>query len=391
MTQVLKGVRVVDLGTMITAPLAAMMLADLGADVIKVEHPEGGDPFRSFRGGHYSPHFFAYNRGKRGIKLDLRQEAGREVLHKLIAQADILMENYRAGVMDRLGFGRDVLMELNPRLIHCSITGFGATGPYSARPAYDSVGLALSGISSLLLDPEKPQVCGPTIPDNATGMFACYGVLGALYERERTGKGRLVELNMMEAAISFIPDPFANYTLLGIDNNPLTRVASSHSFAVPCADGKLLAIHLSSQTKFWEGLLRAIGRMDLNYDPRFANREARIAHFTALTQTLATAFVTRDRAAWMALLEAQDVPFAPIHSIPEVIADPQVQHLETFRTLRHPTLGDLLTIRRPVRIDGGRDGSDLAAPVLGEHTDAVLAELGFSEADIASKRAAKII
>ena len=391
MTQVLKGVRVVDLGTMITAPLAAMMLADLGADVIKVEHPEGGDPFRSFRGGHYSPHFFAYNRGKRGIKLDLRQEAGREVLHKLIAQADILMENYRAGVMDRLGFGRDVLMELNPRLIHCSITGFGATGPYSARPAYDSVGLALSGISSLLLDPEKPQVCGPTIPDNATGMFACYGVLGALYERERTGKGRLVELNMMEAAISFIPDPFANYTLLGIDNNPLTRVASSHSFAVPCADGKLLAIHLSSQTKFWEGLLRAIGRMDLNYDPRFANREARIAHFTALTQTLATVFVTRDRAAWMALLEAQDVPFAPIHSIPEVIADPQVQHLEAFRTLRHPTLGDLLTIRRPVRIDGGRDGSDLAAPVLGEHTDVVLAELGFSEADIAAKRAAKII
>ena len=391
MTQVLKGVRVVDLGTMITAPLAAMMLADLGADVIKVEHPEGGDPFRSFRGGHYSPHFFAYNRGKRGIKLDLRQEEGREVLRKLIAQADILMENYRTGVMERLGFGRDALMELNPRLIHCSITGFGATGPYSARPAYDSVGLALSGISSLLLDPEKPQVCGPTIPDNATGMFACYGVLGALYERERTGKGRLVELNMMEAAISFIPDPFANYTLLGIDNTPLTRVASSHSFAVRCADGKLLAIHLSSQTKFWEGLLRAIGRMDLNEDPRFANREARIAHFTALTEALASIFETRDRAAWMTLLEAQDVPFAPIHTIPEVIEDPQVQHLECFRTLHHPIMGDLLTVRRPVRIDGGRDGSDLAAPVLGEHTDAVLAELGYSDSDIAAKRAAKII
>ena len=196
---------------------------------------------------------------------------------------------------------------------------------------------------------------------------------------------------MMEAAISFIPDPFANHTLLGIDNTPLTRVASSHSFAAPCADGKLLAIHLSSQTKFWEGLLRAIERMDLNDDPRFANREARIAHFTVLTEVLASVFVTRDRAAWMALLEAQDVPFAPIHSIPEVIADPQVQHLESFRTLHHPTLGDLLTIRRPVRIDGGRDGSDLAAPVLGEHTDAVLVELGYSDSDIAAKRAAKII
>ena len=391
MTQVLKGVRVVDLGTMITAPLAAMMLADLGADVIKVEHPEGGDPFRSFRGGHYSPHFFAYNRGKRSIKLDLRQEAGREVLRKLLAEADILIENYRTGVMDRLGFGRDALAGINPRLIHCSITGFGATGPYSARPAYDSVGLALSGISSLLLDPEKPQVCGPTIPDNATGMFACYGVLGALYERERTGQGRFVELNMMEAAISFIPDPFANYTLLGIDNNPLTRVASSHCFTFRCADGKLLAIHLSSQTKFWDGLLAVTGRMDLGEDARFATREARIAHFTALTEVLAGVFVTRDRGAWMALLEAQDVPFAPIHTIPEVIEDPQVQHLECFRTLHHPIMGDLLTVRRPVRIDGGRDGSDLAAPVLGEHTDAVLAELGYSASDIAAKRVAKII
>ncbi len=391
MTKVLEGVKVVELGTMITAPLAAMMLADLGADVVKVENPQGGDPFRSFRGGHYSPHFFAYNRGKRSINLDLRQEAGKEVLRKLLADADILIENYRSGVMDRLGFSRASLEAINPRLIHCSITGFGPTGPYSQRPAYDSVGLALSGISSLLLDPEEPQVCGPTIPDNATGMFACYGILGALYERERTGKGRFVELNMLEASIAFIPDPFANYTMLGIDNQPLTRVASSHSFAFRCADGKLLAIHLSSQTKFWDGLLRVAERTDLNDDPRFSTREARIAHFAELTQTLASVFVTRERGVWMALLEAQDVPFAPVHSIPEVIDDPQVRHLESFRTLHHPTLGDLFATRRPLRIDGGRDGSDLAAPVLGEHTDEVLAELGYSASEIASKRAAKAI
>ncbi len=242
MTQVLKGVQVIELGTMITAPLAGMMLADLGAEVIKVEHPQGGDPFRSFRSGFYSPHFVAYNRGKRSIKLDLRNAAGAEVLHRLLAGADILIENYRAGVMERLGLGADALAATNARLIHCSITGFGASGPYSGRPAYDSVGLALSGIASLLLDPENPQACGPTIPDNATGMFACYGILGALYERERTGRGRRVEVNMLEAAISFIPDPFANYTQMGITNNPLTRVANSHSFAFRCADGKLLAI-----------------------------------------------------------------------------------------------------------------------------------------------------
>ena len=156
MTEVLKSVRVVELGTMITAPLAGMMLADLGAEVIKIEHPEGGDPFRSFRGGLYSPHFVAYNRGKRSMKLDLRNDAGREVLRRLLARTDILIENYRAGVMERLGLSSDMLTATNPRLIHCSITGFGASGPYSGRPAYDSVGLALSGIASLLLDPENP-------------------------------------------------------------------------------------------------------------------------------------------------------------------------------------------------------------------------------------------
>ncbi|MBM3529663.1 MAG: CoA transferase [Alphaproteobacteria bacterium] len=391
MTSVLKGVRVVELGTMITAPLAGMMLADLGAEVIKVEHPQGGDPFRSFRGGLYSPHFIAYNRGKRSIKLDLRNAAGQDVLRKLLARADILLENYRAGVMDRLGFATEALRSAYPRLIHCSITGFGADGPYSARPAYDSVGLALSGIASLLLDPEKPQAAGPTIPDNATGMFACSGILGALYERERTGEGRRVEINMMEAAIAFIPDPFANHTQMGIENTPLTRVASSHSFAFRCADGRLLAVHLSSQPKFWEGLLAALERTELAQDERFATREARINNYVALTQALAKTVGTKPRAEWMTRLETNDVPFAPVHNIPEVIDDEQVKHLQTFRTLKHPTEGDIVAIRRPVRIDGGRDGSDLPAPTLGQHTDEVLGELGCGAEEIAKLKAAKVI
>jgi crotonobetainyl-CoA:carnitine CoA-transferase CaiB-like acyl-CoA transferase len=390
-TEVLKGVRVVELGTMITAPLAGMMLADLGAEVIKIEHPQGGDPFRSFRGGQYSPHFVAYNRGKRSIKLDLRNEAGAAVLRKLLARSDILLENYRAGVMDRLSFGAESLAATNPKLIHCSITGFGASGPYSGRPAYDSVGLALSGIASLFLDPENPQACGPTIPDNATGMFACYGILGALYERERTGRGRRVEVNMLEAAISFIPDPFANHTQMGIKNDPLTRVASSHSFAFRCADGKLLAIHLSSQAKFWEGMLTAIGRTELASDERFAGREARIKNYLELTHVLAKTFATKPRGEWMTQLEAEDVPFAPVHNIPEVIDDPQIKHLETFRTLQHPTEGDMVSIRRPVRIDGGRDGSDLPAPTLGQHTDEVLLELGYDQSGIGKLRTASVI
>jgi crotonobetainyl-CoA:carnitine CoA-transferase CaiB-like acyl-CoA transferase len=384
-------VRVLELGTMITAPLAGMMLADLGAEVIKIEHPQGGDPFRSFRGGQYSPHFVAYNRGKRSMQLDLRNATGRKILHELLGRTDILIENYRVGVMERLGLGADALAAVNPRLIHCSITGFGASGPYCGRPAYDSVGLALSGIASLLLDAEHPQICGPTIPDNATGMFACYGILGALYERERTGRGRRVEINMLEAAIAFIPDPFANHTQMRISNDPLPRIASSHSFAFRCSDGKLLAIHLSSQPKFWEGLLVAIARPELAPDPRFTTREARISNYLDLTRTLADIFLTKPRAEWMALLEKQDVPFAPVHNIPEVIEDPQVKHLETFRTLRHPTQGEVVTIRRPVRIDGGRDGTDLPAPALGQHTEELLSELGYDAVAIGELRAASVI
>jgi formyl-CoA transferase len=389
-TEVLKGVRVVEMGTMITAPLAGMMLADQGADVIKVEHPNGGDPFRSFRGGLYSPHFVAYNRGKRSLKLDLRSDDGRNILLKLLADADVLIENYRAGVMERLGLTGEVLRATNPRLIHCSITGFGTSGPYSGRPAYDMVGQALSGIASLLIDPEHPETSGPTIPDNATGLYACYGILGALYERERTGRGRRVEVNMLEASIAFIPDPFANYTRLGIDNDRLTRVASSHSFAFRCADGKLLAVHLSSQPKFWEAFVGVIGRPELAQDERFKTRDLRVRHYRELCGVLAEAIVTRPRAEWMAALEAADVPFAPVQTIAEVIDDPQVQHLHTFYEQQHPTEGRCLDIHRPVLIDGARQ-EVAPAPTLGEHTATVLAELGYDEAEIARLRAASVI
>jgi formyl-CoA transferase len=389
-TDVLKGVRVVELSTVITAPLTGLMLADLGADIIKVEPPQG-DPFRSFRGGQYSPNFVAYNRGKRGIKLDLRTDAGRSILLELVARADVLLENYRPGIMAKLGLGEDLLEVTNARLIHCSITGFGETGPYSARPAYDNVAVALSGILSLQVDPLHPQSSGPTIADNATGMYAAYGILGALYERERTGRGRRVEVNMLEAGVAFIPDPFANYTRAGIMSDRLTRVAASQSFAFRCGDGKLLAVHLSSQPKFFEAIAAALERPDLLRDERFTTRDLRIRNFGDLTRVLGEIVETKPRLHWMQVLEENDVPFAPVNNLQDVLDDPQVRHLGTFYKQAHPTEGGITAIHRPVLIDGAREERTLPAPTLGEHTDSVLAELGYDENKIAELRTASVI
>jgi crotonobetainyl-CoA:carnitine CoA-transferase CaiB-like acyl-CoA transferase len=389
-TDVLKGVRVVELSTVITAPLTGLMLSDLGADIIKVEPPQG-DPFRSFRGGQYSPNFVAYNRGKRSIKLDLRTDAGRSILLELVARADVLLENYRPGIMAKLGLGEDILQAANARLIHCSITGFGETGPYSARPAYDNVAVALSGILSLQLDPLHPQSSGPTIADNATGMYAAYGILGALYERERTGRGRRVEVNMLEAGIAFIPDPFANYTRAGIMSDRLTRVAASQSFAFRCGDGELLAVHLSSQPKFFEAIAAALERPDLLRDERFTTRDLRIKNFGDLTRILGEIVGTKPRSHWMQVLEENDVPFAPVNNLQDVLDDPQVRHLGTFYQQSHPTEGEITAIHRPVLIDGAREERTLPAPTLGEHTDTVLAELGYDENKIAELRAASVI
>ena len=372
--QPLDGVLVVELGTMITAPLAGMMLADLGARVIKVEHPKGGDPFRAYRGDLYSPHFSAYNRNKESIQLDLQTESGQNKLRLLLRQADVLLDNYRPGVLDRLGLDDAGLERLNPRLVRCSITGFGDSGPYRDRPAYDSVGIAMSGLASLLLDPDEPSAAGPTIADNVTGMYACYGILGVLMRREKTGRGGRVSTSMLESTIAFIPDSFATFTRLGIVSAPQTRVSTSQSYAFVCADRRMVALHLSTPDKFWKGLLAAIERPDLADDERFRTRDARVTHYDDLKAELAAAFRAQPRAEWCRRLEAQDVPHAPIWSVEEVISDPQVQHLQTFYDMEHPTEGHLTGIRRPVLIDGECGPQRMAAPVLGEHTAAITKE-----------------
>ena len=385
MTGVLQGVRVLELTTMITGPLAGMMLADLGADVIKVENPPNGDPFRTFRGENFSPYFSSYNRNKKSIAVNLRSDKGKEVIVKLIQKADVLIENFRPGVMDRLGLGADVLRELNPRLIVCSISGFGKDGPYRDRPAYDAVAQAMSGITSLFLDPDKPQITGPTIADNMTGIYACYGILGALYERENTGIGRLVEINMVDSVLALIPTPFVSYTMAGIKPDPLMRVKASQAYAMTCSDGKMLAIHMSSQEKFWEAVQLTFGRRDWGDDPRFNTRGGRIDNYKDLAQEMQNEAVKEPREHWLKHLEENDVPHSPINTCEEVFEDPQVRHLGSFGEMEHYSEGTYSIAKRPVWYDGSRDDQPWnEPPELDEHRMEILMDIGYTS-DIDTK------
>ena len=364
--QVLRGIRVVEQGTFITGPCAGMMLADLGADVIKIESP-GGDPYRSYQGDLYSPHFQAYNRNKRSVVCDLKKPADKELFERLIAEADVYLQNFRPGTAEKLGAGPDRLRALNPRLIYCSISGFGADGPYAERPSYDSVAQALSGFLSVVVDPERPRFLGPALADAITGIYAAYGVLGALYERSQTGHGSLVEISMLEAMAHFAVEPFAAFFALGATPKSTDRPRLAQAYILRTADDQLLAIHLSSLEKFWQGLTQALDATELDADPRFNNRLARIDNYEALGEVLDRLFRTRPLAEWAQRLSEHDVPFAPINGIDSVVKDPQAKHLGLVVPVTSFKEGGRYAVRPPLQFNGERATLVSAAPLLDEH------------------------
>jgi crotonobetainyl-CoA:carnitine CoA-transferase CaiB-like acyl-CoA transferase len=354
------------------------MLADLGADVIKVESPDG-DPYRAYQGGNYSPHFQAYNRNKRSLLLDLKQQGDRALFDSLIREADVYIQNFRPGTAERLGAGAQRLQELNPKLVYCSISGFGADGPYVDRPSYDSVAQAISGFLSVVMDESRPRFLGPALADAITGIYASYGVLGALFDRGRTGRGRVVEVSMLEAMAHFTVEPYAAFFALGTVPRSSDRPRLAQAHILRTADGGFLAIHLSSLEKFWTGLVAALDAPQLATDPRFATRLARIDNYDALGRELDALFSRQDAQYWAERLGAHDVPHAPINRVDAAVKDPQVQHLGLMVPVQPPHAATH-AVRPAVQFDGQRADGVHAAPLLGEHDVAIRASLAASSA-----------
>jgi crotonobetainyl-CoA:carnitine CoA-transferase CaiB-like acyl-CoA transferase len=371
MAKPLQGVRVLDMGTFITGPQAGSLLADLGAEVIKVEMPGVGDPFRAFRGGLYSPHYQTYNRNKKSIELNTKLPEDLAAFDELVKDADVFIQNFRPGVAGRLGVDAERLQRINPRLVYALITGFGSDGPHKDRPAFDTVAQASAGFLRLLVNPEHPRVVGPAIADALTGFYAAYGVVAALFEREKTGKGRVVETSMFESMAHFNLDDFTHLFSEGEIMGPYSRPHVSQSYVFECADGGWVALHMSSPPKFWENLAEAVGQPDMLERPEFADRNARIANYEKVIQFLAPIFKSQPRGYWAERLASLEVPHSPLFNSREVVEGELGRHHEIVLETEGPH-GRWRTIRSPLRFDGEKEETVVAPPVLGEHNEEIL-------------------
>ncbi len=393
MSGALEGIRILDLTNYIAGPYATMLLADLGAEVYKIETPGAGDPFRTWdkEPKDYSPSFCGLNRNKKSVTLDLKHAEGKEVFLRLAKNTDVIVENLRPGVVDRLGIGYEDIKKINPKIIYCSISAFGQDGPYRDRPGYDTLGQSLSGLLSVLTDMEHPQGPGAAFSDHLAGIYGCYGILAAIAARERTGKGQKVETSLLESTISFLGLSITQYLFSGVIPEKSSRLKSAGVYALVAGDGKPFAIHLSHPPKFWIGVTEVFGRPDLQTDPRTKDRHARIKNHDLISDVLSTAVKSAPRDHWLKLLQEKDVPCAPINNFAEVFEDPQVKHLDRLMKVSDPEFGTFQLVRNGISLSGTPLELTLRPPKLGEHNDETLRSAGLSEQEIRGLREKKVI
>jgi formyl-CoA transferase len=389
----LAGLRVIDLTQAMAAPFCSMNLADMGADVIKVEPPAGEDMRRgsASKNGH-SGTFVTINRSKRGITLDLKQPAGVEVMHRLVKTADVFVQNYRPGAAGRLGVDYETLQAINPRLIYCSISGFGSTGPYASRGGYDLIAQGMSGIISVTGDEDGPPAkAGLPVSDLGAGLFGAYGILCALEHRERTAEGQLVDTSLLEAAMALTVWEATEYWVTGRAPRPL---GSAHRLAAPyqalrASDGWFTVG--ANNDRLFEAFCRAIERPDLAADPRFTGGRDRLRHREPLIAEIDKTTATATRAHWLARLDAAGVPSGPINTYPEALADPHALARDMIVDLVHPGAGPIKALGVPVKLSDTPGAVDRAAPLLGQDNADVLTELGYSEAEQRSLKDHRVI
>ena len=393
----LSHIKVLDLSRVLAGPWASQLLADLGADVIKVGRPGRGDDTRAWGppflkradgtdtedGGYY----IAANRGKRSITLDLQTPEGQEIVKKLAAESDVVLENYKVGTLDRLGLGYEALSKINPRLIYCSITGFGQTGPRSTEPAYDFLIQAMGGLMSVTGERDDkpgggPQKVGVPIVDLVTGVYGALGIVSALLGRTESGKGEHIDLAMLDVQVGLLANQAMNYLISG--KTP-QRTGTAHPNIQPqrtfaCRDGQMIMV-VGNDNQF-NLLCQVIGRPELSTDERFATNGQRVRNQAVLDPILDAILLTQDRSFWLEKLAAAGVPSGSINTIPEVFQEPQVVHRQMLRSIPHPVAGDVPQVMSPLRFAQAPLKTDVPPPTLGQHTREVLAGLGYSEAQM---------
>jgi formyl-CoA transferase len=399
----LEGIRVLDLSRVLAGPYCAMMLGDLGADVIKVERPEGGDDSRSwgppFVGQAYGPYpgesayFMAANRNKRSITVNLKAAEGQQIVRQLASASDVLLENYRAGTLEEMGLGYETLHALNPRLVYCSISGYGRNGPYADRPGYDFIIQAEAGMMGITGPEEGPPFrVGIPIVDITAGMFAATAVLAALRARDLTGEGQFVDIALLDAMAALLTNVASNYLVGGAEPR---RYGNAHPNVAPYevfrARDRWFVLAAGNDRQ-WLVLCDAVGRPDLKQDPRFATNGGRVSHQADLRKILGEVFVTRDAEEWLQVLQQAGIPCGPINMVPDVFVHPQAESRNMVLAAEHSTAGTVRFPGFPYKLSATPAEVRLPPPCLGQHTDEVLTGvLGYSAADVAHLRESRAI
>ena len=396
--QPLEGIRVVDLTRALAGPYCTMMLGDLGADVIKVERPGRGDDSRGwgppFAGEPYGPYpgesayFIAANRSKRSVTVNLKSSEGQEIVRRLAGVSDALVENFRTGVLDQMGLGYADLRAVNPRLVYCSISGYGRTGPYAERPGYDFIIQAEGGMMGITGPEEGPPYrVGVPIVDITSGMFAATAILAALRARDLTGEGQLIDISLLDTQVALLANVGSNYLVGGAEPR---RLGNAHPNIVPYeafrARDRWFAVAAANQRQ-WSILCEVIGRPDLKEDPRFATNGARVSNRPALVAVLSAVFAARDADEWLAKLREAGLPCGPINAVPDVFEHPQAQARGLALEAQHPTAGTVRLTGFPYKLVQTPAEVHRPPPTLGQHTEEVLLELlGYSAEEVTSLR-----